>query len=704
MRHIWAWPCLAVFTPTSSSPSLRTLAACSLAFPARNLAKSLPSRRVAPFALSAAPFRAATTLTAATQPQPQPRPRSVALAAAAALPYQEMETVNTSARLAALRSLMKERNIDIYVVPSEDSHASEYIAACDGRREYISGFSGSSGTAVVTHDKAALATDGRYFNQAAKQLDQNWLLLKTGLQDVPTWQEWVATEAAAGKVVGVDPTLISSSIAGKLDESIKKNGGARLEAVTGNLVDLVWGSARPPRPNQEVFFLSANYSGNDTETKLVDLRKELVKKKAAGFVVSLLDDIAWLFNLRGSDIPYNPVFFSYAIVTKDSATLYIDSTKLTTASQEYLNSIKVSVKPYDELFADTKALVADAEATAESGSIKKYLIASKASWALKLALGGGKFVEEIRSPISDAKAVKNEVELNGMINCHIRDGAALTQFFAWLEDQLINKKAVIDEVAAADKLEEFRSKHKDFVGLSFDTISSTGPNGAVIHYKPERGNCSVIDPTAVYLCDSGAQYYDGTTDVTRTLHFGTPKPEEKHAYTLVLKGNIALDKAVFPKGTNGFAIDVLARQFLWKSGLDYRHGTGHGVGSFLNVHEGPIGIGTRKAYVDVSLAPGNVLSIEPGYYEDGAYGIRIENLAIVREVQTEHKFGDKPYLGFQHITMVPYCRNLIDVTLLTEEEKEWLNKSHQEIFANIEHYFKDDPLAHAWLVRETQPF
>ncbi|KAK3313451.1 peptidase M24, structural domain-containing protein [Apodospora peruviana] len=617
-----------------------------------------------------------------------------------------METVNTSERLSVLRTLMKERELDIYVVPSEDSHASEYIAACDGRREFISGFSGSAGTAVITLDKAALATDGRYFNQASKQLDQNWHLLKTGLQDVPTWQEWTAEESAGSKTVAVDPTLISSSIADKLSESIEKAGGAGLRALPENLVDLVWGAARPPRPNQPVFLLPEKYSGKDTASKLADLRKELDKKKAAGFVLSLLDEIAWLFNLRGSDIEYNPVFFSYAIVTKDSATLYVDSAKLDSDCQEYLRQNKVDVKPYDDLFVDTKALAAaGAEANGTSSEPpKKYLISSKASWALRLALGNGKLVEEIRSPVGDAKAVKNATELEGMKNCHIRDGAALIEFFAWLEDQLIVQKATLDEVQAADKLEELRKKQKDFVGLSFDTISSTGANAAVIHYKPERGNCAVVDPNAVYLCDSGAQYLDGTTDTTRTLHFGTPTAEEKKAYTLVLKGNIALDTAVFPKGTTGFAIDGLARQFLWKAGLDYRHGTGHGVGSFLNVHEGPIGIGTRKNYIDVALAPGNVLSIEPGYYEDGKYGIRIENVAMVREVKTEYSFGDKPYLGFQHVTMVPYCRNLIDQSMLTYEEKVWLNQSSKEILAAMGDRFDGDELTKKWLEKETQPF
>lgn len=253
------------------------------------------------------------------------------------------------------------------------------------------------------------------------------------------------------------------------------------------------------------------------------------------------------------------------------------------------------------------------------------MISSKASWALSQALGGEDKVLEIRSPVGDVKAIKNDTELEGMRQCHIRDGAALSEYFAWLEDQLIKKGATIDEVQAADKLEAIRSKHQNFVGLSFPTISSTGANAAVIHYKPEKGHCSVIEPTKIYLCDSGAQYLDGTTDTTRTLHFGEPTIMEKKAFTLVLKGHIALDLVVFPKGTTGYALDMLARQFLWQQGLDYRHGTGHGVGSYLNVHEGPIGIGTRVQYSEVPLAVGNVISNEPGYYEDDNFGIRIES-------------------------------------------------------------------------------
>lgn len=557
---------------------------------------------------------------------------------------------------------------------------------------------------MITLEKAALATDGRYFNQASKQLDDNWTLLKQGLQDVPTWQEWTVEQAEGGKTVAVDPTTITAPEGRKLADKIKKKGGKELVAVAENLVDQVWGKNKPARPNEPVRVLGLEYTGKKFQEKIEDLRKELEKKSAAAFVVSMLDEIAWLFNLRGNDIPYNPVFFSYAVVTAKDATLYIDESKLPEEAKAHLEGVQV--RPYESIFPDITAM-AKADASADSAvanTKQKYLISTKASWALSRALGGEEKVEEVRSPIGDAKAVKNDTELEGMRQCHIRDGAALIEYFAWLEHELIEKKSTLDEVDGADKLEAIRSKHNHFVGLSFDTISSTGANAAVIHYSPERGNCSVIDPAQIYLCDSGAQYLDGTTDTTRTLHFGNPTPAEREAYTLVLKGNIALEQAVFPKGTSGFALDTLARQFLWSHGLEYRHGTGHGVGSFLNVHEGPIGIGTRVAYSEVPLAVGNVLSDEPGYYEDGAFGVRIENVIMVKEIDTKHRFGDKPYLGFEHVTLVPMCRKLIDTALLTEKEKTWLNDYHQEVVLKTTPFFTGDDRTQAWLERECAPY
>ncbi|KAL8812105.1 MAG: hypothetical protein Q9200_001277 [Gallowayella weberi] len=618
----------------------------------------------------------------------------------------DMETVDTTERLRELRKLMKENNVDIYIVPSEDSHQSEYIAPCDARREFISGFSGSAGTAVITSEKAALATDGRYFNQASKQLDSNWHLLKQGLEDVPTWQDWTAEQSECHKTVGVDPTVITAPEARKLAEKIKKKGGAQLLGVKTNLVDIVWGDNRPPRPNEKVSVLDIKYAGKKFEEKIEDLRKDFDKKKSAGLIVSMLDEIAWLYNLRGKDIPYNPVFFSYAAITPTTATLYIDKNKLDEDVIPHLGD-KVQIRPYDAIFEDSKALGESLELEASIAGKpptpkKKFWISTKASWALSLELGGEERVEEVRSPIGDAKAIKNATELEGMRACHVRDGASLSEYFAWLEEELVNKNTRLDEVQAADKLEEIRSKKDHFVGLSFDTISSTGPNAAVIHYKPEKGNCSFIDPTAIYLCDSGAQYLDGTTDTTRTLHFGEPTEMERKAYTLVLKGVIAIDRAVFPKGTSGFALDTLARQFLWREGLDYRHGTGHGVGSYLNVHEGPIGIGTRIQYSEVPLSIGNVLSDEPGYYEDGNFGIRIENMIMAREAKTNHKFGDKPWLGFEHVTMVPMCRKLIDGKMLTPEERAWLNDYHQEVYEKTKGFFEGDQRTLRWLERETR--
>ncbi|KAF2272322.1 putative Xaa-Pro aminopeptidase P [Westerdykella ornata] len=614
--------------------------------------------------------------------------------------------VSTTERLAALRKLMKEHQIDVYMVPSEDSHQSEYIAPCDARRAFISGFTGSAGYAVVTLEKAALSTDGRYFNQAEQQLDDNWELLKQGLQDVPTIQDWTADQVAGGKVVGVDPTVVTAQDARKMAEKLKKRGG-ELRAVDQNLVDLVWGDDRPPRPRETVRVHPVEYAGKVFQDKLQDLRKELEKRKVAGFVVSMLDEIAWLYNLRGNDIPYNPVFFSYAVVTPQAATLYVDEAKLPQDVKDHLEG-KVTIRPYEAIFGDVAALSAEsAQSNADAGTKTeqpKFLISNRTSWALSKALGGEERVEEVRSLIADAKAIKNDTELEGMRRCHIRDGAALSEYFAWLEDQLVNKGAQLDEVDGADKLESIRAKHERFVGLSFDTISSTGANAAVIHYKPEKPGCSVIDASKIYLCDSGAQYLDGTTDTTRTLHFGEPTDMEKKAYTLVLKGHIALERIRFPKGTSGYAIDALARQFLWNEGLDYRHGTGHGVGSFLNVHEGPIGIGTRVQYADVALSVGNVLSNEPGYYEDGNFGIRIENMMMVREVETKHQFGDKPYLGFERVTMTPHCRKLVDTSLLTEDEKAFINEYHKEVYEKTSKFFEKDSLTLAWLKRETAPY
>ncbi|KAI9193136.1 peptidase M24, structural domain-containing protein [Polychytrium aggregatum] len=604
--------------------------------------------------------------------------------------------VDTAARLAALRAELAREGIQAFIIPAEDAHQSEYIAAHDGRREFISGFSGSAGLAVVTTDKAALWTDGRYFLQASQQLDSNWILQKAGLPNVPTKEEWLLDVLPPSSKIGVDPKLLTVAAARVLAESLSKKNH-QIVYTTANLVDSVW-SDQPTVPTNPVAVHPIQYAGSATSEKIATLREKIAAKNAWGFAVTALDEIAWLFNLRGSDISYNPVFFSYALVTKDQVILYIDESKLSEEVRQHLGE-GVLIRPYTAIFTDLPQYAA--QYLAED---QKLWIDSRCNVALQSALGGSQATIESRSPIMDMKAIKNETELEGFRQSHIRDGAALIEYFAWLEHELNNNhNTTIDEVAAADKLEGFRSTKEKFVGLSFDTISSIGANGAIIHYKPTPGACATVNNTEIYLCDSGAQYLDGTTDTTRTLHFGTPTEEEKDAFTRVLKGHIQLDLAVFPRGTTGYVLDVLARTALWKGGLDYRHGTGHGVGSYLNVHEGPHGIGIRIGYNDIPLAPGMVISNEPGFYNDGKFGIRIENIILVKEVETPNNFGGVGYLGFEHVTLVPIQRRLIKVELLTPEERDWVNSYHQEILQKVSPLLSENGLALEWLKRETLP-
>ncbi|KAI9252506.1 peptidase M24, structural domain-containing protein [Helicostylum pulchrum] len=592
---------------------------------------------------------------------------------------------------------MKAHNVDVFLAPSEDAHQSEYIADCDKRRHWISGFTGSAGFAIVTTTEAALFTDGRYFLQASQQLDDNWTLMKQGIPGVPTWQEYLINNLPAGSRIGLDPTLINAVDAHQLTLQLESLGSC-LVPIQENLIDLAWGKDRPESPKDKVFVQPVQYTGNaffvlgkTIQEKLADLRAYIESKHTFGVVVSALDEVAWLFNLRGSDIECNPVFFSYAIVSEKNAILYLDLDKLTEQVKEHLGS-DVTVKAYSQLFQDLKELDLNG---------KKLIVNNKTSLAVEVAVGETNVLEE-RSFITDRKAIKTPEELNGMRACHLRDGAALIHYFAWLEQKLLSGEK-LDEVDAADRLEQFRAAQEHFVGLSFATISSSGSNGAIIHYKPEKGTCKVIDPTQIYLCDSGGQYFDGTTDVTRTFHFGTPTDYEKRCFTRVLQGHIAIDEAIFPKGTTGYLLDPFARQALWKDGLNFLHGTGHGVGSFLNVHEGPHGIGIRPHFNDTALAAGMTVTDEPGYYEDGKFGIRIENVILVKDVDTPNNFGGRGYLGFEHITIVPIGLNLINVELLSPSEIKWINEYHQECLTKLMPLIADDPLAVDWLKKETVP-
>ncbi|KAH7924378.1 Creatinase/aminopeptidase [Leucogyrophana mollusca] len=606
------------------------------------------------------------------------------------------QTVDTSKRLANLRELMKkpENNVKAFVVPSEDQHSSEYLAQCDERRAFISGFNGSAGCAVVTLKDAFLFTDGRYFLQAEQQLDRNWKLMKQGLLDVPSWQDFLSKHLEQGTRIGVDSSLISAVDAESLKKSLEPRK-SELVALEKNPVDVVWGTERPERPKNQVFSLDVKFAGESAQTKLDRLREEMAKKNAAAMVVTMLDEVAWLFNLRGSDIDFNPVFFAYALVTPDSAVLFVDEGQIDDEVRTSLGSA-VEIRSYESFLPYLREL----PSTTKLSKDTPVLLGDKTSLAVAEAVGSSNVVI-VPSPVAAMKAIKNATEIEGFRQSHIRDGAALARYFAWLEEQLENG-VELNESQGADKLEQYRSELALFRGLSFPTISSTGPNAAIIHYSPDPADCATITKDQIYLCDSGGQYSDGTTDVTRTWHFGTPTAEEKRAFTRVLQGHISIDSAVFPTGTSGYIIDSFARRALWQDGLDYRHGTGHGVGHFLNVHEGPHGIGTRIAYNSTSLKAGMTVSNEPGYYADGRFGIRIENVVIVREAETRNNFGNG-YLGFEHVTLCPIQKKLIDFSILSVEERNWLNAYHAETLEKVSPLLSNDPRALAWLERECSP-
>ncbi|KZT10210.1 Creatinase/aminopeptidase [Laetiporus sulphureus 93-53] len=605
-------------------------------------------------------------------------------------------TVDTTNRLQALRALMvqPDYNVDAVVIPSEDQHYSEYSAKCDERRAFISGFDGSAGCAVVTKEGAFLFTDGRYFLQAEQQLDKNWTLMKQGLPDVPTWQEFLSKNLDKNTKIGIDPNLITAGDADTIQQALKPRE-SELVSLTHNLVDKIW-TGRPPRPANKVFPLDVRYSGEPFQEKIARLREELVKKNLQAMVVNLLDEIAWLFNLRGSDIDFNPVFFAYAVVTMDKVVLFINPKQVDDTVRAHLGEA-VEIQPYEDFLSYLRELGAEVGVDRRS----QLLVGDKASLAIVEAIGTENVIVS-RSPVADLKSIKNETEVEGFRQCHIRDGSALVRYFAWLEEQL-NDSVQLTESQAADKLEKYRSELELFQGLSFTTISSTGPNGAIIHYSPDPNDCAIIRQDQIYLCDSGGQYLDGTTDVTRTWHFGTPTAEERRAFTRVLQGHIAIDTAIFPNGTTGYVIDSWARRPLWEDGLDYRHGTGHGVGHFLNVHEGPQGVGVRIAYNSTPLKSGMTVSNEPGYYADGKFGIRIENVVVVRPAETPNNFGQKGYLKFEHLTLCPIQKKLIDASLLSAKERSWLNSYHAEVEGKLAPLLKEDQRALKWLKWECSP-
>ncbi|KTF72520.1 hypothetical protein cypCar_00041926 [Cyprinus carpio] len=563
-----------------------------------------------------------------------------------------------------------------------------------------------SGTAIVTEQHAALWTDGRYFLQASQQMDNNWTLMKMGTVDdsneTPSQEDWLISVLPENSKVGVDPWIIAADQWKNMSKALS-NAGHSLVAVKDNLIDAIW-EDRPPRPSTKLITLGLKYAGLTWQDKVTALRGKMAERKISWFVVTALDEIAWLFNLRGSDIEYNPVFFAYAIIGISSIKLFVDSKRLLhPAVREHLeldspskSELTIQCFSYESVYTELQA-VCVALAPKE-----KMWICDKASCALTQVIPKAHRSAIPYTPLCLAKAVKNPTEIQGMKMAHIKDAVALCELFAWLEKEI--PKGKVTEISVADKAEELRSQQKDFVGLSFPTISSVGPNGAIIHYRPLPETNRTLSLNEVYLIDSGAQYLDGTTDVTRTVHFGTPSDYEKECFTYVLKGHIAVSAAVFPNGTKGHLLDSFARASLWDSGLDYLHGTGHGVGCFLNVHEGPCGI-SYKTFADEPLEAGMIVSDEPGYYEDGSFGIRLENVVLVIPAKTKYNYRNRGSLTFEPLTLVPIQLKMINTDLLTQKERDWVNDYHRKcretVGAELERQARK--VALDWLIQETQP-
>uniref|UniRef100_A0A1J3G798 Putative Xaa-Pro aminopeptidase P n=1 Tax=Noccaea caerulescens TaxID=107243 RepID=A0A1J3G798_NOCCA len=624
-------------------------------------------------------------------------------------------------KLSALRQQFSEPGvgIDAYIIPSQDAHQSEFIAECYARRAFISGFTGSAGTAVVTKDKAALWTDGRYFLQAEKQLNSSWILMRAGNPGVPTASEWVADVLAPGGRVGIDPFLFSADAAEELEEAIAKKHHKLVYLYRANLVDEIWKDSRPKPPSKPIRVHDLKYAGLDVASKLASLRNEIMDAGASSIVISMLDEIAWVLNLRGSDVPHSPVMYAYLIVEVDQAKLFVDNSKVTAEVKDHLTNAGIELRPYDSILSEIDSLASrGAQLVMDPSTLNVAIISTYKSACeryskksenqdkatTKLSVGSSGYATKPSgiyrpSPISWAKAIKNDAELQGMKNSHLRDAAALAHFWAWLEEE-VHKNVNLTEVDVADKLLEFRSVQDGFMDTSFDTISGSGANGAIIHYKPEPESCSRVDPQKLFLLDSGAQYVDGTTDITRTVHFSVPSAREKECFTRVLQGHIALDQAVFPEGTPGFVLDGFARSSLWKIGLDYRHGTGHGVGAALNVHEGPQSISFRYGNM-TPFQNGMIVSNEPGYYEDHAFGIRIENLLHVRDAETPNRFGGATYLGFEKLTFFPIQTKMVDVSLLSDAEIDWLNNYHTEVWEKVSPLLEGP--TQQWLWNNTRP-
>ena len=578
-------------------------------------------------------------------------------------------------RIDEVRNIMKKNSTDLYIVFTGDYHLSEYAGDYFGEREFLSGFTGSAGTLVIGMDKAALFTDGRYFVQAELQLKGTGIeLMRIGVKDVPELTEYCIQNTPANGSIAVDGRTISASFGEKLEhKATKKN--IKLD-VTVDYAKSIWNN-RPDFPYSKAF---VSDNGETVREKLIRLREKINEKEAGGHIITSLDDICWLFNIRGNDVVYNPVIMSYAYVTDKCAYLFADKDRFSDEIIEKLQKDGVTLKPYEEFydFLDTieeKVILVD---------MKRINYC-----AYKKICNCGVETVKTLSPVTSMKAVKNPVEIKNLSDVHIEDGLALTRFMFWVKE---NAGKGITEKDAADYLDNERAKISNFIELSFETISAYGANAAMMHYSATKDNCAMLKPEGMLLVDSGGQYMRGTTDVTRTIVLGPVSDEIKKAYTLTLKGMLALADARFLYGCTGFNLDILARGSLWEAGLDYRCGTGHGVGYLLNVHESPNGFRWKHILGQNDLCvmePGMVTSDEPGVYVDGKYGIRIENeIVCVRDYENEYG----TFLKFKMLTCAPIDLEAVDVSYLNEKDIERINNYHSWVYEQLSPYMCGEEL------------
>ena len=590
---------------------------------------------------------------------------------------------NIPERIAALREAMKQHKIDAYIIPTSDPHMSEYPADCWKYREWISGFTGSAGTVIITADKAGLWTDSRYFLQASTQLEGTGIeLFKMMLPETPTIPEFLTHELKEGQTVGLNGETYSLADARSLEKAlaekeIKLNTNA-------SLIDPIW-KERPAIPEAPMFEMPVELSGKSTEDKLIDINKMLHKAGADCTILSALDEVAWTFNIRGTDVAYNPVVISYAFVSEKESVLFVNPKKIPAEIAEHLKKEGMTLADYGMLATFLSRLP---ERT------RVFIDSKRTNVAIYNALPKSSILIEGTSPANHLKSIKNETEIKGFRNAVLKDGIAMTKFYFWLE-KMLKAGEKVTELSAAAKLTALRSEQPQYVMDSFASISSYGPHGAVVHYSPTPETDTELKTDSLYLLDSGAQYLDGTTDITRTIALcDEPSEQMKKDFTRALKGTIGIAKCKFPAGIRGCLIDAFARKALWDAGINYLHGTCHGIGHCLNVHEGPQSI--RMEENPVILEPGMVMSDEPAIYRPGEYGIRTENMILIRE-DSETEFGK--FLGFETLTLCYIDTKLVIPSMLSVREHAWLNKYHQMVYDLVSPHLTEEEKA--WLKEKT---